>query len=733
MYNMVVFGVSSMKHELLVPAGDMKCLYQAVSNGADAVYISGMNFGARKFATNFTNEELVEAIKYCHLYGVRLYVTMNTLIKNNEVDEFIEQARFLHKNGVDALIVQDFGMICLLRKKFPNLEIHASTQANNSSKDTCKLFYDLGVKRVVFSRELSLDEINKIDVPIEKEAFIHGALCVSYSGCCLMSSMLGGRSGNRGECAGSCRLPYSLIEDNKVIKKNAYLLSMKELNTSSRIKDLLNSSIYSFKIEGRMKSPVYVGFITRFYRRLIDGEKLDLKEENDKLKTIFNRDFTTGHIFENEGIELINSVSPNHVGLKIGKSLLKKDKIKIILDKNEVLHQFDAIRFLNSNKGMVINFLYDKNMNLCNQASNICYVDNKVNLTCNDIISKTQSYEIENEFKSISNNRKIGIRFKIKAKLKEPLIITITDGNYEFTESSNVVEKSINSPTDKNTFIKHLSKVNDTCFKIDDIIFDIDDDIFVQIKCINDMRRRLLSKLTEARTNVNDSYKEVDFNFERNDYHSNGINNIICSVYDENQLKICLENNVDRIYVKDKKLYDKYKSKDNVYLFLNRCLYDYSEYKNEKIVSSDYINFNNYNVYGNYSLNVTNIYTAYFLVKIGLKSIPLSVELTIGEILNFISLYNQKIGGCKFELLKYGMIENMVIKGNILGIHINNYKYKLLDNRKRMFPIYYDGINTHVFNYENRDLMLNGDFDYRFDFYNESSIEIENILKRCIK
>ena len=215
---MFEFGVNSMqKRELLVPAGNMECLRQAVTNGCDAVYLACKSFGARKFAQNFTNEEIVEAIKYCHLYGVRIYVTMNTLVKNSEVDQFLEQVCFLHKNGVDALIVQDFGMICLLRKKFPNLEIHASTQANISSRDICKLYYDLGVKRVVFSRELSIDEIDSIDVPIEKEAFIHGALCISYSGCCLMSSMLGGRSGNRGECAGCCRLPYTLKEDNRSI------------------------------------------------------------------------------------------------------------------------------------------------------------------------------------------------------------------------------------------------------------------------------------------------------------------------------------------------------------------------------------------------------------------------------------------------------------------------------------------------------------------------------------
>lgn len=198
------------KHELLVPAGDIKSLEQAVANGADAVYVGCKNFGARKYAQNFTNEELIKAIRYCHLYGVKIYATMNTLIKDNEVEEFLKQIEFLHRNGIDAVLIQDFGMICLVRRKYPNLEVHASTQTNTSSKETAELFYNLGVKRVVFAREMSLEEIEEIKVPIEKEVFIHGALCICYSGCCLMSSMLGNRSGNRGECTGCCRLPYTL-------------------------------------------------------------------------------------------------------------------------------------------------------------------------------------------------------------------------------------------------------------------------------------------------------------------------------------------------------------------------------------------------------------------------------------------------------------------------------------------------------------------------------------------
>ena len=168
------------KHELLVPAGDMQCLTQAVANGADAVYIGCKNFGARKFAKNFDNNEIQQAVKICHLYGVKLYVTMNTLVRDEEVPYFLGQVEFLYKSGVDALIMQDFGMICLVREKYPELEIHASTQANTSSRDTAEFYHSIGVKRIVFSREMTLKEIEQIKTPIEKEVFIDGCLCMAY-------------------------------------------------------------------------------------------------------------------------------------------------------------------------------------------------------------------------------------------------------------------------------------------------------------------------------------------------------------------------------------------------------------------------------------------------------------------------------------------------------------------------------------------------------------------------
>ena len=725
------WGECMRKHELLVPAGNMECLRQAVFHGADAVYLACKNFGARKFATNFTNEEIVDAIHFCHLYGVKIYITMNTLIRDSEVSSFIDQARFLHQNGVDALIVQDLGMIYLLRQMFPNLEIHASTQANNTSYETCRMFYNLGVKRVVYSRELSVDEIDAIDVPIEKEAFIHGALCVSYSGCCLMSSMLGGRSGNRGECAGSCRLPYSLKKGNKVIEKNKYLLSMKELNTSSEFQRLLDSSIYSFKIEGRMKGPVYVGFITSFYRKLIDGIPFDLEEETNQLKTIFNREFTLGHLFGVEGKNIINSKSPNHIGLKIGKASILKNKIKIILDSNQELRQFDSIRFLHSNKGMVVNYLYDEKDKLCSSSKTVCYVDNKVGLDQDDILMKTQDALLEKETILDKPSRGIPINFSVIAKIGSPIKITITDGEREFIEEGGVVEKSLNSPVTEEVLTEKLSKLGDTPFKMNTITFDLDSSIFIPMKELNELRRSLVLKLTKSREEGNGSFVEREVSFSKNPEDQKSSLEYSCLVRNEEQLLECLNLSFNRIYVVDKDLYEKYSSNPGVYYYVGRCLSRIENSIVDRSLVGDTFSCNNKNVYGTYALNVTNSYTAYYLKSLGYLNIPLSVELTKEEMKKLISNYKEKFGDASFEILSYGRVENMIINSNILDLEQNDYSYSLIDFKDREFPVYYDGVMTHIYNYEkilvDNDL---GNVCYFFDFYQESPFEISRIVKK---
>ncbi|MBQ9011923.1 MAG: U32 family peptidase [Bacilli bacterium] len=397
------------KPELLSPAGNMDALKAAIHNGADAVYLSGKQYGARAYADNFTEQQLINAIKYAHIYDVKVYVTTNTLIYEDEIEDFVKYLKFLYLNGVDAVLMQDIGMISLIRKIIPDLEIHASTQTNNCNDETLQLFKELGIKRVVLARELSLKQINNLKTDIEKEVFIHGALCVSYSGCCLFSSLNGSRSGNRGKCAGPCRLPYTLIKNNQVIVTDGkYLLSTKELNTSNKIKELLKANIQSFKIEGRLKSKEYVGFVTKMYRKLID-ENTKEKDTDKKLQQLFNRGFTEGHLFQTE--DLLNTKSPNHIGIPIGKVLEVGKKIKIKL--NDTISQNDGIRFKESNKGLIINKLYNQKKLLINKAkkNDIVYIDNKVNLKSKDEVLKTTDFSLNKALETYQE-KKLKVNFK---------------------------------------------------------------------------------------------------------------------------------------------------------------------------------------------------------------------------------------------------------------------------------------------------------------------------------
>ena len=723
------------KHELLAPAGNMECLKQAIFSGADAVYVGCKKFGARKFASNFTNDEIIEAIKLCHLYGVKIYATMNTLVKNDEVDSFLNQVEFLHKNGIDAILIQDFGMLCLVLEKYPNLEVHASTQANTSSKETAELFYKLGVKRVVFSREMSLEEINSIDVPIEKEVFVHGALCICYSGCCLMSSQIGHRSGNLGECAGSCRLPYTLKHNGKILANNKYLLSTKELNTSTNFKELLESNILCFKIEGRMKSPEYVGFITRFYRNLIDNyEQTNIKEANSELKTIFNRGFTTGHLFNCTEEELMNTKSPNHIGLQIGKVIeVTKDKIKIKLDKP--LNQQDGIRFLNSNKGLIVNYLYNKNKKLVNTATDICYIDNKIGLTENDIVCKTIDYNLNKSLKELPS-RKIPVTITVEAHINKNLSIElIDDQNNKISLQGNIVEKARTEAITQERIKQQVSKLGNTPFECQNVHLKCDEEIFISIKELNDIRRSAVEKLIKKRQNCKVKFesKNVEFKKLQTEKMSPGI---VAIVKTEEQLLTCLSNNIERIYTEVKPLYEKYKCKQTVFYKSKRCQLELKDNVYNSSLVSDYFDFSKYEeLSGDYGLNVYNIYTAYYLHKLGIQAVTLSVELSQLEIEQFIRLYESTFKEkSTFQMLCYGTVENMIIKGNILNINKDDFDYRLTDIKSRVFPIFYDGVLTHVMNFEQRREKLSSylkeNIQIRLDFHQETKDEVYSIIKK---
>lgn len=633
--------------ELLAPAGNKESLIAAINSGADAIYLSGKKFGARAFASNFSNEELKEAIRIGKIYGVKIYVTMNTLVKENEVEEFLDQVEFLYANGVDAILMQDFGMICLCLKKFPNLEIHASTQAHNVSREGIDFLYKLGVKRVVLPREMSLEEIKQIETPVEKEVFVHGALCVSYSGRCLMSQVLGGRSGNRGECAGCCRFPWKLYKNDKLINEG-YLLSMKELNLSEDVRRL-TPYVDSLKIEGRMKSPSYVSFITNYYRKILNKEEItEIEKEN--LQSLFYRGFTKGHLLASK--DLINKTSPNHIGLPIGKVLeVTDDKIIILLDKE--LNQEDGIRFLESGKGMIVNYLYDMKGKLISKGNAMqkIILDNKIGLTSLDTVSLTTNHKLMTTFDTIT--KKVPIKIKVTAKKNKPLEVIFSKDDVEVKEQGNIVEQARNAAVTKERLISQVEKLGNTPFSPKNIEIEMDDDVFIPMTEINIIRRTLSERLIGR---LRMTFKEPVINRINLDYIDVGSVNI------------------------------------NNYKEIPACQF---EIKERCGIIHEIIDGRGKYFIAASSCNVTNSYTAYFLAYYGYKGVTLSTELTDNELNTLAREIKEKTS---ITLFVEDNINNevMTIKGNILEIDSTN-KYYLEDPKKRKFKVKYDGRLTHIY------------------------------------
>lgn len=492
-----------MKKELLIPIGSEEHLDYAIHNGADAVYLGGKRFGARAYASNFTDESMVNAIKKCHLYNVKVYVTVNTMIYERERKSALEYVDFLSKNHVDAVIVSDIGFIRDIKKQNPSLDIHVSTQTHTSSLAQIKFLKSLGATRVVLDRELSLEEIKKLPNILEYEVFIHGALCVSYSGECLMSALNEVRSGNRGTCAQYCRMKYKLLKNGKYINTaGEYLLSTKELNTSHYMKELMNSNITSFKIEGRMKSKEYVGFITKFYRHLIDEveKKKDpvIKiEEEKKLKTIFNREFTKGYLLGEQNI--MNLKQNNHQGIPIGTVIgITSKKIKIKL--SDTLRQEDGIKFLPSDKGMIVNFLYNEKDSLIKEGKKgeIIMLDNKINLTKKDNVHKTIDKLLMEELKRLEE-KKIPIQIEITATKERFSITLIDEQQNKVVKESCICETAKNRSTTKEEIISQISRLGSTPFKIKEIKINLEENLFIPVSKINEIRRTAITKLTEKR------------------------------------------------------------------------------------------------------------------------------------------------------------------------------------------------------------------------------------------
>lgn len=692
------------KVEILAPVGNIDMLTAAISAGANAVYLSGKNFGARAFANNFTNEELASAIKLCHLYGVLAYVTINTVIFENEIDDVVKYIDYLYENDVDAIIIQDLGLSSIVRHRFPNLAMHASTQINAQTLEDCKVLSKLGFSRVILGREVSIDTIKEIKEGLEKEnidleieAFVHGAICISYSGGCFYSKLIGGRSGNRGKCAQPCRLKHSFMGKTK------YYISPKDLMTIDKL-DQITDYVDSLKIEGRMKSKEYVYYTVLSYKNAVYrnthiNDNLTSDSHNsisninninniNNMKIAFNRGFTKGFI-NNERNENITDVnSSNHKGVYIGSIYMcnKNDNV-VSIKLSSDLKINDSIRINGINyrgelteDAIIVNQMYVKG-NLVKEAKANSVVSLRLHKKMN-VNDKVYLTKREEEF----SLPKIDISGKAYINSKTfDFILDVTDG------LNRVIKKTKYELTDKdfNERIKNqLSKTGSTPFKFSNLVVEINN-CYVPIKELNELRRLALDELQGLREKKNFKRK---INKDKLDIHINSTTSEFkkysISVSDSNQLEnIALINGLSLDELKEK--YDIYYRYDN----LNSIKYlpRVTDEINYKSVGT---NIGSLKSISSVYANVTNSYTVRLLESLGINKIGLSIELSRENIVDLVKSYKSRFGCTpNLEVMVYGYYQMLYMKHCFINkecgyknLHCNKCKDKLyFDNEYRVF------------------------------------------------
>lgn len=514
--------------ELLAPAGNMEALRAAVESGADAVYLSGKMFGARAYAGNFDKKELKEAVKFAHLRNVKIHVTVNTLVDNAEIPELVDYLRCLYEAGADAVLVQDLGAARIAHEVVPDLPLHASTQMTVNNLAGVLSLQELGFSRVVLAREVTLKDIRHIcrSCNVEIEVFAHGALCICYSGQCLMSSMIGGRSGNRGRCAQPCRLPYSLVDKSgQNILKDAgqYLLSPRDMNTIDLIPDLIEAGVSSLKLEGRMKKPEYVAVVVNSYRQKIDAyyHKTDLTEDVKKnLAQIFNRDFTTAYLEKRQGRFMMSDKRPNNRGRLIGRVVRYDDKMNYAVIKlTEKVSVGDTIDFWVKVGGRIstnVSAIFVKNKKTAEAAAGmeaIIPVPGRVHT--HDRVFKVFDIKLMQNAKSFfSSNtpvRRISLDIKATAKLGEPFRLEAVDddGFSSNVVSDFIVENALKRATDAQAVEKQMNRLGATIYELRRLDCVIDDNVIVPMSVMNDTRRILVERLINLRLKKYDRPQSV--------------------------------------------------------------------------------------------------------------------------------------------------------------------------------------------------------------------------------
>lgn len=714
--------------ELLAPAGNMEALRAAVSNGCDAVYLGLEKFGARAYSDNFTIDSLAEAIRYAHLRDVKIYVTMNTIVFEDEICDMRQQLDALNGIGVDGIIVQDLAVFDYVAANFADMEVHCSTQMGVDDLEGTMLLKEMGADRVVLAREVGLADVKKIrkaaKIPIE--VFVHGALCVSYSGNCLMSGLIGYRSGNRGRCVGSCRKPYELLErESGRSYGTSYLLSMKDLNTIDHIEDL--KSIDSLKIEGRMKEPAYVANVVKRYCKALD-EGAD-QVEREALQKTFNRTYTEGYMFGEDPGSITNIQRPNNFGYEIGTVRGSfKGMYEIALTKT--LHQNDIIRIDHENEDVNLSVarLYDQEGKLINQADDTCYIKIKEKLSPGDVVYKTKDYlfykgldaDLDKEF------RRFPLDLKVYAYPGAALVIDAEGFGIQYLyESEEILEEAVSSPTNREQVEKHLARLGETVFVIGELEFE-SYNAFIPAKLLNSARRQIVQALYDAklakwkkRIKQEAAKEPVSFPLQKA--------YLTATVTTQEQYDVCKACGIKDVYF------------DNI---VRRNQNVYEDREGELLLGGygGIFRYRKTNPFvTDYSLNVVNAASCYALYKLGAKRVTLSYELNRHQIQDLITAYEETNGGSPaLEMIVYGRAPLLFTKYcplKKMGLcgSCKSGAYELKDEYGEFPVLTHEDCSTTILNGKILNLLdemsqIDGVEAFRLSFTIESAAEVKRVI-----
>lgn len=538
------------KPEILAPAGSFDAFMAAVYNGCDAVYLGGGEFGARAFADNFDIETLKEVVRIGRLYNVKIYYTINTLVKEKELKHLLDTVNELRTIGIDTFIVQDLGVIALLNEYFDDIELHASTQVNCHSLYGIHFLEHLGITRTVLARELLLDEIEYIsnNHSMELEVFVHGALCYCSSGQCLMSSFLGGRSGNRGRCAQPCRLKYKTIIDDTIVD-DSHILSPKDIQTLTILPDLIDVNIASFKIEGRMKSKEYVGLMTKLYRYYTDmyitKGTIDVTQADiNAMNQIFNRgSFSTGYYQNYNGPSMITKELPKHQGLIIGKvDNTNGNKLQAVLFEDAA--NGDCLEFTltdGSRHSFILQRAYKKgNVTIPLKRS--------VNALAGKDIRRIKSTVLNNNLNDYEKNAvKNYIHMHVEMHVDMPIRLTLSNGNRTIFVEGDIVQAAEKQGLSIERIEKQLLKIGDYPVMIEDLTIDKDEQVFMPVSQMNQLRRMGLEKWFHLDSSQKNAI-EVNYKSVINNQTSLKIN-ITVLLKNSEQLEAVLQYSIKRVYL----------------------------------------------------------------------------------------------------------------------------------------------------------------------------------------